>query len=114
MGPTWSEGLLSALPTLALVGGMMIGFWRFVRTQTTAIVNETAVTRDSYKEDQATMWGEINQMKKLSAEFGILNEKVDNLKEGQLEQRSEIKDLRKEIKNGLDGVFKAVRENPNL
>jgi uncharacterized protein YdcH (DUF465 family) len=79
MTTAWFNLVVSTLTIATLVGGMLGVFWRFVNKQTRAIVMENTVSQQTYREDYAAVWSEINQLKKFDSEFAVLNNKIENV-----------------------------------
>ncbi len=86
-----------AVAVTVLIGG----FWAVIRRQTKVLISESAVSAESYKEEQRIIKDDIEQLKKSDAEFRVIKNQIDTMQRGQTALKDEMQrgmsDLRDEI-----------------
>jgi len=82
------------------------GFLAVIRRQTKALILESAVSAESYKEEQQIIRSDIEQLKKSDAEFRVIKNQIDTMQRGQAELKTEMNEglssLQKDIQDSAD------------
>ena len=89
-----------------IVAGLaMVGYLKkSIRAEAQAAVNDGAVSKAEYIENQKAMWNEINQIKKFDAEFGTIKATLAHQQSDISEIKSDVKGLSGEITGAITRV----------
>jgi gas vesicle protein len=105
-GIDWSTVLNNYGSFAVAVTVLIGGFWAVIRRQTKVLISESAVSAESYKEEQLVIRADIEQLKKSDAEFLVIKNQIDTMQRGQAELKTDmhkgLSELQQDIQDSAD------------